>query len=118
MTARGRERGEGRSPKEQRVGETGQSEKESGHSTMTSFRKSGWSLTPCSYLDCGNVKRRRDTEHRHYHGFVFLINIDLHFPNMWFLRHQRRVFIGHVRFASSGVGIKNFFEKFLQITRT
>lgn len=49
---------------------------------------------------CGNAK------HRHYHSLVFLINIDLHFPNMWFLRHQRWVFIGHIRFSSPGVGLK------------
>lgn len=49
---------------------------------------------------CGNAK------HRHYHSLIFLININLHLPNMWFLRHQRWVFIGHIRFSSSGVGLE------------
>lgn len=78
-----------------------------GHNHFT--KQSGWNLSHCQYLDRGNVKRRRNAKHRHYYSLVFLINIDLHFPNMWFFRHQRRVFIGHVRFTSSGLGIKKYF---------
>lgn len=47
------------------------------------------------------MKRCCNAKHRHYYCLIFLINIDLHFPNMWLLRHQRWVFIGHVGFASS-----------------
>lgn len=61
------------------------------------------------------MKRRRYAKHRHYYSLIFLINIDLHFPNMWFLRHQRWVFIGHIRFPSSGVGIKYFMRNFCKL---
>lgn len=68
-------------------------------------------LTGDWYLDCGNMEGCGNAKYGHYHSLIFFINVDLHFPNMWFLRHQRWVFVGHIRFASSGVAFKKKKKK-------
>lgn len=50
------------------------------------------------YLDCCDVERRGDPKNGHDDGFVLLVDVNLHVPDLLFSGHLRHVLIRHVGF--------------------
>lgn len=59
-------------------------------------RGRGW---PCRYLDGGDVEGRGDAEDGHDDGLVFLVDEDLHVPDVFFSGHLGDVLVGDVGFS-------------------